>query len=174
MLGSMTANPPTRWYREPFVWMIIAIPGSAVLMGIFMLVVSIQSYDGLVVDDYYKRGMQINQTLDRDRAAAEHGLNARLVLESGGLRLLLAGRPNFALPASVTLGFYHATRGGQDRLLTLARGSDGIYRTDFPPLARGAWDLQLEAGDWRLVGRLESDRRSALQLLPAVHSGNAS
>ena len=76
-------EPPALWYREPLVWMVIAIPASSVVFGIFMLVVSIQSYDGLLVDDYYKRGMEINRVLDRDRAAARHGMSAQVRLTGG-------------------------------------------------------------------------------------------
>lgn len=168
MLPAMTAPVPTRWYRQPYVWLVISIPGSAVLFGIFMLVVSIRTYDGLVVDDYYKRGLEINRVLDRDRAAAEQGLRAELRLEASGIALMLDAHSTFAMPASLALGFYHATRGGMDRTLTLRRDASGIYRANFPPLAAGAWNVQAEDGDWRLLGRMVSGQRAPLQLTPGA------
>ena len=32
-------------------------------MGVVMITLAIQSYSGLVVDDYYKKGKQINRVL---------------------------------------------------------------------------------------------------------------
>jgi hypothetical protein len=174
MLATMNAPSPTRWYREPMVWMLIAIPGSAVVVGMIMLVVSIQGFDGMVIDDYYKRGMQINRVLDRDRAASAHGLHADLSLRPEGISLALQAEAGFAMPPSLSLGVYHATRGGMDRLLTLARGADGVYRASFEPLAPGAWDVQVEAGDWRLVGRFDASQRGDLQLTPALRPDAAS
>ena len=174
MLAGMTSPAPTRWYREPLVWMLIAIPGSAVVVGMFMLVVSIQGFDGMVIDDYYKRGMEINRVLDRDRAATQHGLGASMSLHSGGLSLVLHAEPDFAMPATLSLGAFHSTRGGIDRKLTLVRGADGLYRTDFAPLADGAWNLQVEADDWRLVGRLDAGQRGDLELAPAARPGTGS
>ena len=71
------------------------------------------------------------------------------------------------MPSSVSLGFFHATRGGMDRELELSRGADGVYRADFAPLAAGAWDLQVAADDWRLVGRLGPEQRHRLELRPS-------
>ena len=54
------------------VWMIIMIPFSAVVMGGVMLTLAVSSDDGLVTDDYYRKGLQINRTLERDALAASH------------------------------------------------------------------------------------------------------
>ena len=66
------------WYREPFVWLVILFPASAVIGGMITISLAISSDDGLVVDDYYKRGLEINRTLERDKAAARHGIQATL------------------------------------------------------------------------------------------------
>ena len=55
---------------------LIGIPLSAVIMGIVMLTLAIQSWSGLVVDDYYRKGKQINRVLARDKLAYELGLAA--------------------------------------------------------------------------------------------------
>ena len=47
------------WYRMPLVWMLILIPGSAVIMGVVMIWLAISNEDGLVADDYYKQGKTI-------------------------------------------------------------------------------------------------------------------
>ena len=57
---AVTQSTAGSWKREPLVWMLIAIPFSAVVMGVVMITLAIQSSSGLVVDDYYKKG-QANQ-----------------------------------------------------------------------------------------------------------------
>ena len=64
------------WYKYKLVWMIIAIPAASVIAGINMIYLAVNTDDGLVVDDYYKEGMAINQSLQRDKTAAELGLIA--------------------------------------------------------------------------------------------------
>ena len=39
------------WYREPWPWVAIAIPGAAVIMGIVTLFIAISNPDPLVVDE---------------------------------------------------------------------------------------------------------------------------
>ena len=39
------------WYREPWPWVAIAIPGAAVVMGITTLVLALSNPDPLVVSD---------------------------------------------------------------------------------------------------------------------------
>ena len=78
---AVTQSTPGNWKREPLVWMLIAIPLSAVIMGVVMITLAIQSYSGLVVDDYYKKGKQINRVLARDKFAYELGLAAGFKLK---------------------------------------------------------------------------------------------
>ena len=66
--------PARPWYREPFVWLLIAIPLTAVIVGFVGLALAIRSDDGMVEDDYYRQGMAINRMLDRDKAAAAENL----------------------------------------------------------------------------------------------------
>ena len=72
-----TEGKASNWKQEPLVWLLIAIPAAAVIMGIVMLTLAIKSYSGLVIDDYYKHGKQINRVLARDRFAHELGLGHR-------------------------------------------------------------------------------------------------
>ena len=83
MNGGMGTNSsrPLPWYREPLVWMVLAIPATAVLGGVVMLVLANATWDGLVADDYYRRGMQINRSLARDAEAARLGLRAPAPLD---------------------------------------------------------------------------------------------
>lgn len=165
-----TAAPKSVWYREPLVWMVIAIPFTAVAMGVLILVLAIRSDDGLVVDDYYRQGKQINRVLARDRAAAARGVQGRVELDDARQQVLirLTATDPAAIPDPVELKFLHATRGGFDKIMVLARDADGAYRAPLPTLAPGRWNLQLSAQDWRLTGTLGVPGESTIALQPVT------
>jgi hypothetical protein len=145
------------WYRTPYVWMLIGIPLSAVIMGGFLLYFAITSYDGLVVDDYYKQGKEINLVIERDHAATELGLYGSLQLEQtkGTVHLTLKSRKQTTLPDKLELAMLHATRAGFDREITLERTPDGNYFAILPALQPGRWYTQIGTSQWRLTGSLK-------------------
>jgi hypothetical protein len=161
--------PETRpWYREPLVWLVISFPLTAVIAGVATYIIADRTHDGLVVDDYYKKGKEINLSLARDAAASRHGLHGRLELQPGRgqVRVTLTARDRAVLPAQVSLRWLHATRGGFDRDQQLARQPDGSYRAALPELAPGHWYAQIEALDWRLQGSLRAPDETRLDLNP--------
>ncbi len=165
----MDKNPPVRWYRVPFVWLLIAFPLTAVVAGFVTLGLAIQSDDGVVEDDYYRKGKEINRVLARDEAAAKLGLESDLELNAASreLALRLRAKPDTKLPQAVEIRFLHATRAGLDQSLIVPRNGDGSYRAPLPPLAPGHWNVQLAAHDWRLTGSLRVPGAAKLVLRPA-------
>jgi uncharacterized protein len=157
------------WYREPLVWLIIAFPLIAVIAGFFTLYLAIISKDGLVVDDYYQKGKEINMSLARDRAAAHHGLRAGVALNAARQEVivLLSAAKDQHLPDRINLRWLHATRAGFDHTQMLIRSPDGRYRSVIPELAPGHWYVQIEAQDWRLQGSLHVPAETRLDLKPA-------
>ena len=79
------SSHPSPWYREPLVWMVVAIPAAAVIAGAVLLVLANATWDGLVADDYYERGMQINRSLARDAEATRLGLEAVISFPAPGV-----------------------------------------------------------------------------------------
>ncbi|OGT80752.1 MAG: hypothetical protein A3H91_07790 [Gammaproteobacteria bacterium RIFCSPLOWO2_02_FULL_61_13] len=159
----MTATPAPEtippWYRQAYVWLLIAFPAISVAAGLTTLFIAFNTYDGLVVDDYYKRGMEINRELDRDHAAAKRGFDATVELEPDAplFRVLLAAGAGQAAPAVLNVSFLHRTRAGFDQITSAALLADSaaaapfIYQGPTPKLVRGNWDILIEAGDWRLL-----------------------
>ncbi len=163
MQGKNDKQQSNRWYRVPFVWLLIAIPLTAVIVGFVGLALAIRSDDGLVEDDYYKQGMAINRVLGRDRAAVAEGLAGTVELDAARHELLvrLTARQATTLPDNIQIKLMHATRAGFDRSLVLPRQADATYRAPLPEFVPGHWDVQLTAQDWRLVGSffVPGDRR---------------
>ncbi len=157
------------WYREPLVWLIIAFPLTSVIAGFATLYLAESTKDGLVVDDYYRKGKEINMLLARDQAAARAGLRGELQLDSARQRVTLNLRAGRAEPPAVlTLRWLHATRAGFDRSQELHRGADGRYQAAFPELVPGHWYVQLEAQDWRLQGSMRVPDETRLPLAPVI------
>ena len=110
--------------------------------------------DGVVADDYYKRGLGINAVLRREQTAVQRGINARVERIGGGTtggQVLV--RLRGAEPPVLFLSLVHATRAGYDVRLRLERAADGSYRTALPPLAAGHWRAVVDdaRGEWRAV-----------------------
>lgn len=156
MSRRVSSGQGTPWHRVPLVWMLIAIPLAAVIAGFFMLRLAILSDDGMVVDDYYKHGKEINRVLERDQAASARKLSAVLAFDFAGhgVTLQLASGTSYTPPDELRLQLLHATRAGFDINLTLARQPGGEYLGPMPGLREGRWHLLLEADDWRLLGEL--------------------
>lgn len=148
--------------------MIIAIPMSAVVYGIFFLTVSISSYDGMVVDDYYKEGKEINRVLKRDKAALAHGLRARVSVDGNRLTVHLTSNGQYNPPPALEVGFYYATRAGLDKGTFVEMQQPGIYQGDLAQLETGRWNVQIEADDWRLFGSMRAPDQSRVIIEPAV------
>ena len=141
------------WHRNPWVWLLIALPASAVLGGIITIWIAVSTDDGLVQDDYYKHGLEINKKLDRDKAAIKYDLIANLVISEGQNRIQISFDANdeFVNPGSIKISFLHPTMKGHDQTLILRADGEGVYASALPSLINSHWYLQIEADDWRLL-----------------------
>lgn len=155
------------WHRQPLVWLIIAVPASSVVMGMVMLWLAIASYDGMVADDYYKRGMEINRVLDRERTAERAGLSARLEFRPGVVILDLdAVAEGFRMPPTLNLDLSYATRAGRDQRLLLVRSVAGDYRAPSPLLGMGRYYVHAGSEQWRITGVLDVPGSLRARLAP--------
>lgn len=145
------------WYRHPWVWVVFMIPFCAVAVGIVMVVAVASHPDDLVVDDYYKEGMAINQRIRMDVAADERDISATSArLSSSRVEFRIR---NVTDPA-IVMNLYHVTDKAQDRRIVLAAEGPNIYAasTDeaLPFETAGVWYVELEGvgGAWRLRTRV--------------------
>ena len=144
------------WYHEPLVWLVIFFPAMAVIGSLFTIYLAIHSNDGLVVDDYYQQGLEINRVLARDQAAKFHSLQAILDFnrDSKLIYLTLSAKPNYVLPNQIELKLSHHTQHFDNRVI-LERVDNALYRSPLPDLQPGNWYVELAADDWRLLKSLQ-------------------
>jgi len=156
------------WHKHPLVWMMIAIPLSAVFMGVIMIWLAVDTDDGLVADDYYKQGLEINRVIVRDKKAAELGLSAiiqfdnkikviKLVFNKGGLALF---------PDTLKLRFQHATRADSDVVVIMNHGIDNQYIGNIKEaLTEGVWYFELEDEGWKINARSHVQQQNVIELI---------
>jgi len=147
-------GPARPWYREPWPWILMALPFSAVVGSIATAWIAVVHNDPLVADNYYKEGLAINRDLDRDRAAAAAGYHADVMVSEDGSRVRLYLTGGAALPDSVRLRFMHPTRADWDRSVELKGRQTGWYegQLDLPAAPRWRVDLENQARTWRIGG----------------------
>ena len=169
-----TGNDQVRhWKREPLVWMLIAIPSTAVVMGVVMITLAIQSWSGLVVDDYYRKGKQINLVLARDQLAHELGLAAgmRLVApesldDSGRVEIRFDPEVSVIPGERIELRLVHATRPGLDQDLIFENHQLNQLEAGLQLPGPGRWNVFLQTSDWRLTGSLQYPQDQQTRLTP--------
>lgn len=150
------------WYRQFWPWFLIAIPAISMVAGITMIVVSLKGADQMVIDDYYKEGLAINENLALDEYASERGLGAtvRFDLETGEV-FVESLRGDYDWPDTLQLRLLHPMAQELDQTVILARGYSG-YRGDLNSSPRHRFYLRLsptesgqDAGLWRLNGEID-------------------
>jgi len=140
------------WYREPWPWILMSGPAAVIVAGTATAWIAASGADGLVADDYYKRGLAINAVLEREQTATRRGIVAVVERTPGTVRVRLRG----AAPPALFLSLVHATRAGYDLRLRLERSTDGSYAAALPALAAGHWRAAVDDphGEWRIVQEL--------------------
>ena len=159
------------WYRHKLVWMIIAIPAASVFAGIYLIYLATNTDHSLVVDDYYKQGMAINQNLQRDKTAAQLGLGAQLVVEDSGdmIRLTLVKGRLEDYPDKLTLHFQHATHDAHDQVVPLVRAPQNQYIGYLKEaIKEGVWHIMLSTDQWRLMERVHWQNGLKINLAPQL------
>ncbi len=156
------------WYREPWVWLVVALPAAAVAGGIVTLVLATSGSDELVRDDFRKEGLAIYLDPERDEAARRAGARAHLDLDrsAGSLRASVTLEQS-SPPRELIVLLSHATRAEYDRMLTLRNVAPGEYASSLESLPPGHWYVEITPADrsWRLRGDFR-DAESSVELAP--------
>jgi hypothetical protein len=191
MTSARDAGP---WYREPWPWILASGPAIVVVAAIVTAYIAWRTADGVVADDYYKRGLAVNEELGRSQRAEALRINGRLTFDgtSAGdaVRLLLRSGEDATGDPAIHVRLVHPGRADFDREAMLAkRGVDGDGKAEYvgtwqpaqplPAGSRALWSVIVEGRDWRLdadVGHADAQRKVAAPeataagviMLPAV------
>ena len=147
--SSFPAERPVPWYRETWPWLLAAGPLLVVVASLLSAWLAVASDDGVVAEDYYKRGLLINQELRRAAAGARPALGAVIRSDgSGQVRVRMEGLA--ASPETLHLKLVHPTRSTDDQVVVLQRTSEQEYVGQLASQGPGRWIVVLESDTWRL------------------------
>jgi len=161
-------KPRSPW-REPMVWLLVALPLSAVIAAFALLYAAARSSgnDDLVADPVQQTGQIQVSDLGPDTVAQQRQLSAILSVGTGGIDLIpVTG--DFDRHAPLRLSLRHPARAASDRALSLQPSADG-WQIATPLDASHDWIVQLSPADgaWRIEGRLPKQQR-AVRLAPRL------
>ena len=147
--------PP--WYRQFWPWFIISLPASAVIAGIATVYIAIKYDDSLVVDNYYKEGLAINQVLTRQRVAHDLGLTAILDFKVDASELSVHIPTGLAATdKQLKVRLVHVTQAERDRILVLKRNQQNHFVIQVDDIQEGWWNVFIEPEDgaWQMNQRI--------------------
>ena len=152
-MNAVDAGP---WYKEPWPWILMAGPVIVIIAGVATAWIAYATNDGLVTEDYYKKGLSANQTIARSEQATRYGLVAGLRLAGDTVSIRLqADDKAFVLPPTLVMTISHPTRAGLDQTRTLI-GQGQIFTGTVRLPSAGHWLVLIEdeANQWRVMGNV--------------------
>ncbi len=139
------------WYRQRWLWFVLSVPICSVILSSIMVYVAVVGKDSLVSDNYYKHGMEINQTIEQDQLARELSLTPSLTISADGLASVTFSSGKLTAQPFVTLNILHPTVADKDVKVKLLPTETG-YMADIPSELSGRRYVDLYAFDrsWRI------------------------
>lgn len=77
MTDKNNAAPAAPWWKFGHVWLVLAGPIVVVIAGFVTLYLAVSRPDPVVSEDYYRKGIEINKTLEADPASLAPAVQAR-------------------------------------------------------------------------------------------------
>lgn len=71
-----------KWFQNPYVWLIIGGPALVIVASFITLYLAITHPDP-PIDDYYRKGIEINKTLDAEHDGMAPAIQARNHAQTG-------------------------------------------------------------------------------------------
>lgn len=147
-----TLHDKSPWWKERMVWLIIALPLSAVVAGIATVFIAAHNPDDMVKAEYVKEGLAVDAPRTSLDKAASMGLKATLTNHGGLLSLHVTGRT--VLPQTLILTLVHPTQAKLDQQIPMTFAGQGTYQARIDLTGQGKRHLTLMPPDksWQMVG----------------------
>lgn len=135
------------WYKNPWVWLIIALPMSAVIGGIATVIITSMNSPDMVVDDYYKKGKAINLELGLVKKAEQLGIELEFKVTDERLEI----KSNQTFPA-LQLVMVHSTLARRDFTTVLTPNAIGTLSSIVEQELSGKWKIIISPMDnsWKI------------------------
>lgn len=131
------------WYKQGWPWAIISIPILTVIAGVTTYFIAANQPHSMVKDDYFKEGMAINQSIEKQNKAKSLNIVASVFLDEESELISLTVNANEKLSSDLEILFSHPTQAANDKLVKLNAISDNEYLGQLPKLAPANWYIRL-------------------------------
>ncbi|WP_448249918.1 FixH family protein [Thalassotalea agariperforans] len=156
----------TRWYKEPWAWLVFFLPFSAVVAGIATFIIANDEPDPLVVGDYYKKGKAINQELTKIKHAQKLGMKFALSFQNNTLIIKPTGiEKEFPI---LNVSFFHPTLADKDFYLALTQDGNGLFRHHIEQNIDGKWRITLSSFEntWKIENVISLPQSNFIDIIP--------
>jgi uncharacterized protein len=159
----------TPWFKMPIMWLLIGIPASAVIVGIFFISLAVNTKDSLVRDNYYKDGLAINEELAWDKKAASLDVRMRLVANADQSELhAFIDNSRAELPNLLLVKFSHPTLKDQDQdalLQRIANSNEYAGSLEHPLNSRFYIQIEATEQEWRVRNDAVIENNSSIEFI---------
>lgn len=153
------------WYKQGWPWALIAIPFFTIIAGIATIIISFNTEDSLVQGDYYKKGLAINNRLERFELAQSMSLVAQANIDISAnllsIKLNSGNNNSIQIPKELSISFFHPTLKTKDQIfkLNLLSKNTALAKSEYIGeiinLEPAYWHVQIEDNNktWLLKAR---------------------
>lgn len=165
------------FYRQFWFWFVFTPLIVVVCVSMVTVTIAFRHADDVVIDNYYKEGRMINQTMEQDRRAVELGLTAQLRFDRTTGEVFLQIPSQDAVPVQLLLLLDHPFEADLDQQVVLQQTSSGHYRGSLEFNPRNNWYLSLlpvldkhqrKAAEWLLSGEINFAVSDETRLQPRI------
>jgi hypothetical protein len=145
------SEPKQKWYQQRWLLFVMSVPAASVILSSIMIYHAVTGKDSLVNDNYYKYGMEINQTIGQDKLAKSLAVEATVTIKEDGDVIINLESLATEVEPFLTLKLVHPTLGNLDSETKLFPSPSG-YTAQVPENLSGLWYLDLYSHDesWRI------------------------
>lgn len=155
----MTDQSSAPWYKQPWLWFILAPLIATLLYSTVYITASIVTHDGVVLEEYSKKAKAFHEDKSKIRAAAGLGLNGslRFDLLTNDITVALNSSQGAELPDQLQLTIGHPTKSSLDIQVALRELTPGNYVGELKGTLKGRKTLIIGPPDrsWILVNEAE-------------------
>ncbi len=155
----MTDQQIGPWYKQPWLWFIIAPLIATVLYSSVYITASIVTNDGVVLEEYTKRAKAFHEDNQLQEVATQLGLIGTLRFDTvtSDINVILQSNDAEALPEQLILTIGHPTKASLDVTVPLRQLKPGHYVGELQTLLNGNRKLIISPVDktWQLIEEVE-------------------
>ncbi|MBU2886896.1 FixH family protein [Gilvimarinus agarilyticus] len=169
------------WYKEPWAWFVLTPLIVVVIVTLSFVTVAVKMADDTVIDNYYKEGRMINQSLAQDKRAANWQLSVDIVWQSNNEQLqLVLHSPMIPHPEALVLWLDHPVDETQDLSVTATKTGANQYTASVPNSDQHWYLTLVPVGEqnrneapWRLKGEMNFTRDQRWTFSPSVTASSS-